>query len=87
MQTITSNQLSAVSGGKSESFGSDGSYSYHADPSESCIDAMMQGAREAYPDKRWFFQRWFGADDPNARPRADYARDAIATACRLPAKP
>ena len=83
MKTLTILELCAVTGGKTETRNPDGSYQYHQDPTETCIDAMDKGAREKYPDNRWFFQRWWGSEDPNAGPRADYRRDSIRDACNV----
>jgi hypothetical protein len=81
MLPLTTLQLLAVTGGKTETIGPDGTYTFQQAPYETCVDAMVKGANEKYPDKRWFFEPWFGVEDKNAGPRADYARDAVRTAC------
>jgi hypothetical protein len=81
MHTIAPDQLLAVVGGKSTTTSADGTTTYQQSNYETCVGAMEHGAAEKYPDNRWFFQRWVGAKDDNAGPRADWLKDAIPKAC------
>jgi hypothetical protein len=47
----------------------------HQEPSETAMESNSKSAYEAYPDNRWFWQRWRGDEDPNAKPRADWLAD------------
>jgi hypothetical protein len=49
-----------------------------------CEQAIERSAGEKYPDSRWFFQRWVGARDSNAAPRADWFARTLPQACGLP---
>ncbi len=42
------------------------------EPSETCMANNVTPAYEAFPDNRWFWQRWRGDPDPNARARAEW---------------
>jgi hypothetical protein len=86
MQTIDRDHLAAVMGGKSTTTQPDGTVTYKQSNYESCVDAVQGSARDRFPDNRWFFQRWFGAKDDNAAPRADYLAKTLPAACGMPPK-
>ena len=50
---------------------------YSDTPYDRCSAEASDAANTAYPDNRWFWQRWMGTPDPNAKARADYKMDRI----------
>jgi hypothetical protein len=86
MQSIDRDLLHGVIGGRSTTENADGTTTYKQSNYESCVDAMERGAREKFPDNRWFFQKWFHAADDNAAPRADWLAKSLPGACGMPPK-
>jgi hypothetical protein len=52
---------------------------------ESCLANNRRQAAEAFPDNRWFWQRWMGQPDPNAQNRANYERQGAGQCGQPPA--
>lgn len=50
---------------------------YSDTPYDRCASEASDAASTAYPDNRWFWQRWLGQPDPNARGRADYKMEKL----------
>ena len=81
MNILTLEQLATVGGGSTTTTTPDGTTTYRQSNYETCVQAMSAGAKDKYPDNRWFFQRWFHATDENAGARADWLKSAVPTAC------
>ncbi len=84
MMTIHPEDLAGATGGKTETIGKDGTYTYSQTPYETCVGLIEKGAREKDPDTRNVWDRLWGNADKNAGPRADWTRDSIPAACGTP---